>query len=403
MFNVVITTNSPGEVSAWVKPIIRQLNKKKGDKNIYVFTPPCVFSSGEEQKVTSNIRGVKASYNSMEYLKYIIFNKKPGNFVKTSKGFVLFLGGDLMHAYFLGKKLNYPVYVYTERDYGFVKSIKKFYVSEKKIYDQMINDGISKEKVFLSGNLMYDAVKPELDQLEIDQLNLLDDNKKHLINLLPGSRPKEVRFILPLYLNLIREVNIKRNDIKFVISKSKFISDDFFKEVIDQINDDYNVSYNNNIINIDNKYYIKVFDEYLYSIMKESDFALTIPGTNNLELTVLKTPFLVILPLNKPADIPLPGLIGLFGEIPVLGTILKRYLVPKMAKKRKYVSLVNLINNSNTVPEMVGQINSKILKERFLKLIEDKRYLKIKEKLAKVETKKGAAKLIVDDIIREIS
>lgn len=402
VLDIILTTNSPGEVSAWVKPVVKKLNELNIDKEIYVFTPPCVFSSNNEDRVLSELDGITASFDSREYLKYILLNIKPDNFNPFKQGFVLFLGGDFMHAVFLGKKLNYPVYSYTERDFGFKNSVRKFYLSDKTMYDKLKNKGVDTEKLKTVGNLMYDSVDPQLSKEEAGKILNKAENEI-LINLLPGSRPKEFDFALPLFLNCAVELSKKNNNYKFIVSKAPFIED---KDIIKTLNDDRikgktKYSLKDKIINVQGLE-IKVHDRYLQSIMRDSDFALTIPGTNNLELALLNTPMLVVLPLNKPKLIPLPGLIGLIGEIPVLGKFLKRKIVPKMAAKREYISLINLIENREIVPELKGNIDSKILAKEVFQLIENNELKDIKERFNQLFIEKGAADKIIGDIIQDL-
>jgi len=401
--NIILTTNSPGEVSAWVKPVVKKLNEKNIKINIYIFIPPCVFSSGKEAKVLLGLKGVEAVYNSKDYLKFILFNIKPSNFKAAKKGFVLFLGGDLMHAVFLAKRLNYPVYSYTERDYGFIKSIKKFYVSDQKIYQRLLKKGADPAKLKVVGNLIIDSVQPGLNGKQAKaKLNKKDD--QIIINLMPGSRPREFEYILPLFLNTATEIKQKKSKYRFILTKAPFINEKEIKRSLrdKRINFDTVYKKEENRLSIDD-FVIEIYEEDPYSIMREADFALTIPGTNNLELAVLETPMLVILPLNKPELIPLPGLIGLLGEIPLLGKFLKRVIIPKMSRNRKYISLINLLQEKEIVPEMRGLINNQDLTAKILDLLEGEGIKVMKKRLQNLRLEGGAADHIINDIFQDLN
>lgn|SRR6056297_1191472 len=401
--NIILTTNSPGEVSAWVKPVVKKLNEKNIKINIYIFIPPCVFSSGKEAKVLLGLKGVEAVYNSKDYLKFIIFNIKPSNFKAAKKGFVLFLGGDLMHAVFLAKRLNYPVYSYTERDYGFIKSIKKFYVSDQKIYQRLLKKGADPAKLKVVGNLIIDSVQPGLNSKQAKaKLNKKDD--QIIISLMPGSRPREFEYILPLFLNTATEIKQKKSKYRFILTKAPFINEKEIKRSLrdKRINFDTVYKKEENRLSIDD-FVIEIYEEDPYSIMREADFALTIPGTNNLELAVLETPMLVILPLNKPELIPLPGLIGLLGEIPLLGKFLKRVIIPKMSRNRKYISLINLLQEKEIVPEMRGLINNQDLTAKILNLLEGEGIKVMKKRLQNLRLEGGAADHIINDIFQDLN
>lgn len=403
MIDVILTTNSPGEVSAWVKPVVKKLNELNIDKNIYVFTPPCVFSSGNEERVISGIEGVTETYNSSEYLKYIIFNKRPRNFVSSNKGFVLSLGGDLMHAVFLGKKLDYPIYSYTEKGYGFKNSIKKFYLSDNKIYDKLKASGIPLSKLKVAGNLMFDSINPSLSREKTKQL-LNKREEEIIIELLPGSRPNEFKFMLPLFFNTIIQINKREKKYKYILSKSKFIEDKKIEKIINNKRIKGKVKYlkDKKIFKINDDIEVRIYDRYPHSIMRESDFALTLPGTNNIELAALGTPMLIILPLNKPELIPLQGLIGLISEIPLLGKIIKRFIIPKKVQEREFISLVNYLAEKEIVPEMVGKINSNDLSEKVVSLVNNE-LDSIKKELDKFGSESGASEKIITDILEDFT
>ncbi|MBS3812025.1 MAG: hypothetical protein KGY44_09290 [Halanaerobiales bacterium] len=383
--------------------MVKKLNEKNIKINIYIFIPPCVFSSGKEAKVLLGLKGVEAVYNSKDYLKFILFNIKPSNFKAAKKGFVLFLGGDLMHAVFLAKRLNYPVYSYTERDYGFIKSIKKFYVSDQKIYQRLLKKGADPAKLKVVGNLIIDSVQPGLNGKQAKaKLNKKDD--QIIINLMPGSRPREFEYILPLFLNTATEIKQKKSKYRFVLTKAPFINEKEIKRSLrdKRINSDTVYNKEENRLSIDD-FVIEIYEEDPYSIMREADFALTIPGTNNLELAVLETPMLVILPLNKPELIPLPGLIGLLGEIPLLGKFLKRVIIPKMSRNRKYISLINLLQEKEIVPEMRGLINNQDLTAKILDLLEGEGIKVMKKRLQNLRLEGGAADHIINDILQNLN
>ncbi len=403
MIDVILTTNSPGEVSAWVKPVVKKLNELNIDKNIYVFTPPCVFSSGNEGKVISGINGVTETYNSSAYLKYILLNKKPKNFVSSNKGFVLSLGGDLMHAVFLGKKLNYPIYSYTERGYGFKNSINKFYLSDNKIYDKLKSGGVPLSKLKVVGNLMFDSINPSLSKEKTKQL-LNKGEEDITIELLPGSRPSEFKFALPLFFNTIIQLNKKEKRYKYILSKSEFIEDKSIEKIINskRIKGEIKYHKDKNMFIINDNIEVRIYDKHPHSIMRDSDFALTLPGTNNIELAALGTPMLIILPLNKPELIPLQGLIGLIGEIPLLGKFIKRFIIPKKVQEREYISLVNYLAEKEIVPEIVGEINSTDLSKKIISLVNNE-LDSIKKELSNLGFESGASKKIVMDILKDNS
>jgi len=421
LLDIVITSNSPGEVSTWVKPAVKELKQTYPDSIIHIFLPPCVFASGSEKKVLLNMAEIDRVYDKNEYLKYILLRKSPLGFSPGAKGIVIFLGGDLFHAVLLGKRLDYPVLAYSEGVYNRSKSISKFMVPDFRTEKKLLNKNIAKDKVQVTGNLMLDAIEPSLSKKEVKELFNIEDN--FIITLFPGSRLAEVEYMLPFFLEsilLLYNKYEKKNHYKILLSRSPFVDEKQLSNIFydylqsNKLNGDYIKRDRYDILRVyrntdkdggskEITLEILVFTSLQYTLMQITDLALTIPGTNNLELAYFGTPMLVLLPLNKPEAIPLEGAIGLIGQIPILGTALKRFLVPKMAKQIKYVSLINIIADEEIVPEVKGVLQPIDLFNKMDYFLENKHKLKdMKQSLEKAAGSKGAVKQlvkIVDEVL----
>jgi lipid A disaccharide synthetase len=108
---------------------------------------------------------------------------------------------------------------------------------------------------------------------------------------------------------------------------------------------------------------------------------------------------LVLLPLNKPESIPLEGPFGLIGQIPVLGTAVKRVVVPRVAERVRFVSLINMIADREITPEIRGVLQPLDLVEKIEYLTENKEKLSdMGEKLKEAAGIKGAARLLVETV-----
>ena len=57
-FDLVILSNAPGEVSTWVRPVVKCLREQLGDRNdkvrISVLLSPCPHSTGKEAEIALN-------------------------------------------------------------------------------------------------------------------------------------------------------------------------------------------------------------------------------------------------------------------------------------------------------------------------------------------------------------
>lgn len=407
--DIVLTSNSPGEVAGWVKPAAKEMKKGFPDSNISVFLPPCVFASGSEKRVLQTFSTIDNVYGKKEYIRFILTGKKPDKFNPDKDGIVVFLGGDLFHAVLLGKRLNYPVIAYTEGVYNRSQVIKKFMVPDQNIKGKLIKKGAPLKKIKITGNLMFDAIEPEISKTKMKELIGL--NQEFVVTLFPGSRPAEIEYMLPFFLNTIiglNKVNKDNSNFKFLLSRSPFVKKKMFEDIIYKYFDNNNIngkldSYDKKYtINIEDRIEIDVYAGLQYSLMQITDLALTIPGTNNLELAFFSIPMLVVLPLNKPENIPLEGLVGLIGRAPFIGKQVLRYVVPRIESRMENVSLINRIARKKIVPEIRGVLKPSDLVHETDKIIKNqKEQNRMKNELKKVAGDRGAAVLIVD-IMRQV-
>lgn len=358
--DVIITTNSPGEVSAWVKPIVRALKREWPETKITVFIPPCTFASGREVPVVESFAEVERAIGPAAYLRYALLRLKPGGFKPSGKGFVLFLGGDLGHATLLGKRLGYPVYAYTERDAGHAEDIRLFFVPSEQVIPRMERKGVKPNQIKVVGNLMLDAVRPDVSAEAMRALLELEPDER-VLNLFPGSRPHEVRISLPLYIRSAILFLEAHPGFKPVITLAPFITMENVRDFLTQAHDLQFIIDERG----ENVAYLKVNGVDLvlyrgssYNTMQVSELAISLPGTNNVELAAMGVPTLVILPLNWPELIPLPGLVGIIGGVPFLGPWLKRRVViPKILPRFPQVSPVNRMAGQIIMPELVGLLD----------------------------------------------
>jgi lipid-A-disaccharide synthase len=410
---IIITANSPGEVAGWVQPAVKSLKKHYPRAEISVFLTPCVFASGSEKKVLSQIPGVDRVFSSKQYLKYVFFAKKPPHFNPEKTGIVLFLGGDLFHAFLLGKKLKYPVIAYTEGVYNWGKHIEKFMVPNQKVKSKLLKKGAPPAKIELIGNLMLDSIETVMTPSKTRKY--LNINQETVISLFPGSRPHEVEYMLPFLMKSLLRFALNNNDqkYKYYLALSPFVSREKISKIFHRylqetrtkgqfINKkDFSII-NISDINISGNIEIKVFSNFQYELMQITDLALTIPGTNNLQLAYFGTPMIVILPLNKPELIPLEGLLGLIGQIPVLGSLLKKIFIPKIAANKEFVALPNIIREREIVPELRGVLKPEDLEQKMIKLLSDEKRLKDVKQELKNEFQSVSASSKITEIVGQV-
>jgi hypothetical protein len=349
-------SNSPGEIFAWVPPVLDALSELKGMVNTEVILLPCRYASGNEKQALEKSRqniddsSLNCVYSPRQSIKKILFGSSRE--YKQNPGVILFLGGDPLWAYLLSRKTSYSVIAYTEhQSISFEKSFYKVYKRDR------------------DGDLMLDGLASNEGAASHDT-----NNKKKIV-FLPSSRPKHFEHLLPFFKETARYLPSDWQIIfkiapSIELSPSKIeAGDDFFE---------YDYSGNNDIF-------------------FESQLAVTIPGTNNILLAASGLPSLVVLPLNKAELIDIDGLAGAVLNWGFMRRI-KRTLIKKMALKMPWVSSINRKEKRTIFPEVVSELSPKDLAEKVIDLFASSQLPEIKDRLKTISFKRGIAGNIVSDI-----
>ena len=417
--DIIITVNSPGEVSGWLKPVVDALQDFPWPYRLTVFIPPCPFASGAENRVVAELPQVEQVIGAEETIRFIITGRAPAKFNPAGKGIILFLGGDLTYAALLAKRLRYPAVAYTEGLANWANSFARFAMAYPWMADKIKKPTV-KRKTEVIGNLMLDAVKPEYSKEQMKKL--MGNEEAPGLLLLPGSRPVHFQYMLAFYIKTAEKIRAQMPSLVMAVSISPFVTEE---QLVAALSDwgaqEWGVFATYSPAgkgSLDNAGPLKVLGEIRtatglrlpcfhyqqYSLMNWADLALTIPGTNTVELAALGVPLVATIPLNHPEKIPLEGLAGLIGGLPLLGKVLKRKLVPKFLAKIKFTAWPNRLAKAEIVPELIGKISPDQVAEAALGMLQDKAGLtQISQRLKGVVGEPGAAKRLVrilEEVVR---
>jgi len=167
------------------------------------------------------------------------------------------------------------------------------------------------------GHPLLDSVKITCNRDEFCQSHEIDSGSI-CIGLLPGSRKKEIASLLPILLQTaLRLQQTSKKKMVFLLPLASTISE---KEIRENGLDDFGEELD-----------IRLIKENRYDMMAACDAAVVVSGTVTLEMALLDTPMVVIYKVSS----------GTYR----LGKLL-------INKDLKYFSLVNLIAESDVVPEL---------------------------------------------------
>ena len=390
-------SNGPGELYTWTKPILEELRKNFPEVEVKICLIPCQFASGEEYTIAQGFKPDGLS-STKEFLKFLSTNKVPEGMGNSSEGFVLSLGGNANFAIKLAQKLNYKSYYYSFNPFWHKKLTKAFAHDEKR-FRKIKKLGAKENQLLLVGNLVADAVNLEVS---------IDFTGQPKILLFAGSRNLHSISLIPLIIGVADILGQKYPNAGFVWPVSRLLSSQTIEQGIAGASKDVlegmaGTRKDNFIITPHGSKIAMVAEEKRYAYMKSADLAITIPGTNTLELGIAGLVALVILPVNKLEHIPLEGLGQWLGYIPIIGKYLKRYSVKLFLDGLKIpFSLPNRFSGQDLMLEYKGKINPQNVAAKAISLLEDKNELARRRAGLKASMPKaGAAKAIVASIMKD--
>ncbi|MGM9992361.1 MAG: lipid-A-disaccharide synthase [Candidatus Bruticola sp.] len=406
-FDIVITSNSPGEVSTWVRRTVAQLEvKNKGQFRVIVALVPCPYASGAEAEVAASLPGVSIVLTPSQTVRLMcgMFN----DFELRKKGVVVFLGGDLIHAKILAWRLKYRSIAYAARYNRLIYYFDKVAASDISLASELLEAGVN--EVVNIGNLSIDGVISEVDREAADKVSRRTGLK---IGIFPGSRFLHTKIALGVFLRVAALIKTRHPEVEFVLSVSPFLSPARLESALcNPFSLGLPVA-KGKLLSADRiavecmyedeqaagrSFEVEVLWGHPYQAIAEIDMALTIPGTNTGELGCCGKPMVV--GLSADASLPRGGLGGLFERMPVLSK-LKSYLRLRSYARHGFAAIPNRIASRAIVPEVLVKKDTSVLAQPILEWIETpEKYARVSQDLKDtMRTTEGAGKRMAELIL----
>ncbi len=397
MREIVLVSNGPGELYTWARPILHELRRSQPDAKVSISLIPCQFATGNEASIARTF-GADAVTTPNQYLRLLATGRVPEG-LGGDHGVVLSLGGNANMAVTIGKRLGYPTYRYSFEPYWH-RHLKKLFVPNRKTERRARRLGAPTECLEVIGNLVADAVEQAVPAA--------DPGSPHLL-LIPGSRDGFARYLIPFMIGVADSLGARYPEARLVWPRSRLLSDEALrdgiagveKEVLGGVaghrQGDTVVTPGGTVIEV-------VPEEDRYAHMRTADLAITIPGTNTLELGIAGVPAVVMLPMNRPELIPLEGIGHWLGMIPLIGPTIKRHAVRLFVERRLVAfSLPNRFSGKALMTEVSGILTvDQIVEVAGTWLEDDARRSRVRERLLETMPKPGAAARLVDGIVSDL-
>ncbi|MGF1935380.1 MAG: lipid-A-disaccharide synthase [Nostoc sp. ChiQUE02] len=423
--DILILSNGPGEVTTWVRPVVRALRQKFGDDRnqvrISVVLSPCSNASGKEAAIALSYPEVDRVQGAEHFWQFLLGGKTFDNWDWRSRGVVVFLGGDQIFPVVIGKKLGYRTVVYAEWEARWHNWIDRFGVMKSEVVARVPQKYAHKFTVV--GDLMLEAAGEAGESLNSNSpVAITPSLKTELIGLLPGSKAAKLAQGVPLSLAVAEYVYAKRPQTRFVIPVAPTLDLQTLAGFADpqrnSIVEIFGFSGASLIIPEDARgkallktatgLTVELWQENpAYHLLSQCCICLTTVGANTAELGALGVPMIVLLPTQQlDAMRSWDGLPGLLANLPRVGTTFANainWLFLRFVRRKGLLAWPNIWAQEEIVPEIMGKLQPQEIGEMVLDLLaHPEKLADMRAKLRNIRGKSGAAEKIAQIVGEEI-
>lgn len=389
---VILATNGPGELYTWVRPVLQELRRLIPGARVVVSLLPCPFASGHEARVALSM-GADAVTSVAQYLAFAGGGPRPAEY-RGSTGLVVGLGGDAMHVVRIARRLGRPAWRYSFEGY-WNRGLERLFLPDERTAAKCSGP---RDRVSVIGNITADA---------LDAPSMARAERRVLV--IPGSRRFEVVHMLPIFAAAVESIAREFPDASFHWPRSRLLTSEALVEALSARRarglGGVATLLQGDTLTTPGGARIQVHDEdERYALMASATVAMTVPGTNTLELGLSGTPAVVCLPLDKPELIPLEGPAQYVTLIPWFGPWVKRQVAMRVLGRIEHVALPNMIARERIFPELRGHVTPAMISEQVVALLADRtERVRIVGRLLATMPKPGASTRLAEEIATRVA
>ncbi|MBO1046404.1 Lipid-A-disaccharide synthase [Dolichospermum sp. UHCC 0315A] len=407
--DILILSNGPGEVTTWVRPVVKALREQLGHDisqvRISVILSPCPHASGKEAAIALGYPEVDRVQAAADFWQFLLWGKTAENWDWRNQGAVVFLGGDQLFPVIIGKKLGYKTVVYAEWSARWHNFIDKFAIMKAQVAKNVSPKYIDKFTVV--GDLMLEAAENEItSKIENPKSQI------NIIGILPGSKAAKLTQGVPLTLAIAEYIHSKLPQTKFFIPVAPTLDlstlADFAKPENNPLAKAFNFQgadlIGDNLVTSTGLIVALKSENPAYHLLSQCSICLTTVGANTAELGALAVPMIVLLPTQQlDAMRSWDGLPGILANLPGVGSSFAKLINWWMIKNKGLLAWPNIWAQAEIVPELVGKLQPETVGKMVLDLLENPEKLAaIRDKLRSVRGEGGAAEKLAILVKKEL-
>ncbi|WP_017298758.1 hypothetical protein [Nodosilinea nodulosa] len=440
--DILILSNGPGEISTWVRPVVRSLRQQLPDASqarISVVLSPCANASGREAEIARSLPEVDRVQGPEHFFSFLLRGKTAENWDWRSRGVVLFLGGDQIYPVVVGRRLGYRTVIYAEWDARWHGWIDRFGCMTPSIVEAAPME--FRHKCQVIGDLMADVQGDAADIEGVrDRLHLRPDCD--LIGIMPGSKKNKLSVGLPFCLGIAEAIHQLRPQTQFVIPVAPMLSLEALAQFADAAqNPDarlFEGAATAELVDADSgtpeleraeleRAELESAEAPLprlrtpsglevmlwpghpaYDVMSQMQFCITTVGANTAELGSLGVPMMVLLPTQKlEAMKAWDGIPGLLANLPLVGDrfakIINTLILRQIYKEGRLFAWPNIWAKRAVIPELIGPLKPSAVAAQVVSYLDDPSALEaMRRDLRSVRGEAGAAAKLAAMVVEEL-
>ncbi|MDR7483390.1 MAG: hypothetical protein QN203_12890 [Armatimonadota bacterium] len=382
---LVIVGNGPGEVAGWAVPIAAEARRWARAAGralaVHLCLPPCQFASGQEPAAAAAAGVFDAIVEPRATLR---LGLGLGTWTPGARVAVLHVGGDFWYSRRLARRWGARAFAFVERAHiaRQHRAYERIFVPTDAVAQRLLRRGVPDAKVTVTGDPRRDALEEVRDR----HVPPNGQGPGLRVAFLAGSRDMVFSAFFPFWVETAAVLRAELPDVQPVIVISPFVS----SEVRDALVARYRARLDAVGVRVDATGWPGIVG---------ADLVLTLPGTNTLELAILRMPSIVVLPTTFSVQIPAEGAIEWLSRIPGVGPALKLFLARQYLRRAPYVALPNMWARRRIMPELIGAVTPVEVAAEAARLLRDPAARRaLAEALAVIPAQAGASRRIVETL-----